>query len=256
MFNLGIGYFLEQEQRGNYLATYTQREKFPARGGITPAHSLPDFDFEAYGLVSFNALLNLYGINAELLRQHICQGELKEIVNPSSSGSLLYLTSNAGYLIKTARDYDAKFIQQKFLHEYLEHVSRMPGTLLAKLCGVYGYIPYISQHMGITADSFSLRFVIVSNIIPTNIDIHEKYDLKGSSYKRDADVAERIKTSATFKDNDFRDLHPEGLTLPKNIYDHLKEVITRDVEFLERLNIMDYSLLLSKYCFYFGSLFF
>jgi len=211
---------------------------------------LPDFDIEAYGLDTFIALMNIYGINADTLRRHICEGELKEIVNPSSSGSLIYLTSDSTYLIKTARDYDAKFIQQKFLGEYYEYVRQTPGTFLAKLFGVYGYIPYISQQRGITIDSFTLRFAIFSNLIPINIDIHEKYDLKGSSYKRDANFSERIKSSATFKDNDFRDIHPQGLKIPKHIYYHLREILTRDVEFLEKLNIMDYSLLLSKINFF------
>jgi 1-phosphatidylinositol-4-phosphate 5-kinase len=194
--------------------------------------------------------MNIYGINPDTLKRSICEGELKEIVNPSSSGSLLYLTSNSAYLIKTARDYDVKFIQQKFLQEYFQYVRQTPGTFLAKLFGVYGYIPYISKQMGITADSFTLRFAIFSNLIPTNIDIHEKYDLKGSSYKRDANFNERIKSSVTFKDNDFRELHPQGLKIPQNIFYHLKEILTRDVEFLEKLNIMDYSLLLSKNFFF------
>ena len=135
---------------------------------------------------------------------------------------------------------------KNFFNEYFQYVKQTPGTFLAKLFGVYGYIPYISQQRGITVDSFTLRFAIFSNLIPTNIDIHEKYDLKGSSYKRDANFNERIKSSATFKDNDFREIHPQGLKIPKNIFYHLKEILTRDVEFLEKLNIMDYSLLLSK----------
>ncbi len=249
---IGIGYFLDQQSKTlDQSSAYVQREKFPAIGGVTPPHSLPNFDIEAYGLDIFSALMNIYGINPDTLRKHICEGELKEIINPSSSGSLLYLTSDSTYLIKTARDYDAKFIQQKFLHEYFQYIRQTPGTFLAKLFGVYGYIPYISQQRGITVDSFTLRFAIFSNIIPTNIDIHEKYDLKGSSYKRDANFNERIKSSATFKDNDFREIHPQGLKIPKNIFYHLKETLTRDVEFLEKLNIMDYSLLLSKIYFLF-----
>ncbi|CAF1179343.1 unnamed protein product, partial [Adineta ricciae] len=242
---IGIGYFLNQQScQHSECSAYTQRQKFPAKGGITPPHAIPDFDIEAYGLDTFNSLLTLLGISADALRRHICTGALKDIVNPSSSGSLLYLTSDATYLIKTIRDYDARFIQQKFLQEYYHYIQQTPGTFLAKLLGVYGYIPYISQQHGITVDSFTLRFGIFSNIIPTNLDIHEKYDLKGSSYKRDANFSERIKASATFKDNDFREIHPDGLKIPKHIYQHLKQILTSDSEFLEKLNIMDYSLLL------------
>ena len=86
----------------------------------------------------------------------------------------------------------------------------------------------------------------MNNLIPSNVQMHEKYDLKGSSYKRDANFSERIKSSATFKDNDFREINPQGLKIPKNIFNNLKEILLRDVDFLEKLNIMDYSLLLSN----------
>ena len=190
--------------------------------------------------------MHIYGINPETLKAHICHGELKELVNPSSSGSLLYLTSDSTYLVKTVRDYDAKFIQNRFLQEYYQHVQRRPDTFLSKLFGVFGYIPYLSKQRGITVDSFTLRFAVVANFIPINLEIHEKYDLKGSSYRRDADINERLKSSTTFKDNDFRDLHAAGFKVSSQIYRHLREVLTQDVDFLERLNIMDYSLLLSK----------
>ena len=190
--------------------------------------------------------MHIYGINSHILKRDICEGELKEIANPSKSGSLLYLTSDSTFLIKTIRDYDAEFIQQKFLNEYVNYVRRTPATFITKLFGCFGYTRHLSQQKNITVNSLTLRFAIFSNFIPANIEIHEKYDLKGSSYRRDANVEEKRKSSATFKDNDFRNIHPQGFKLPKSVFYHLKQVLTRDVEFLERLNIMDYSLLLSN----------
>ena len=207
---------------------------------------MPTFDIEAYGMDLFAELMSVYQIDAQSLRTHISEGELKEIANPSNSGSLLYLTSDSTFLIKTVRDYDAKFIQQKFLVEYLKYVKNTPGTFISKLFGCYGYIPYLKQDKDITVDSFTLRFAIFSNFIPSRLEIHEKYDLKGSSYGRDANAVEKQKSTATFKDNDFREIHPKGFTLPRSVYFHLKDVLTRDVDFLQGLNIMDYSLLLSK----------
>jgi len=190
---IGIGYFLDQTSNRTHLSSeYIQREKFPAKGSnATKTHSLPDFDIEAYGLDIFRSLMDIYGIDPATLKEHICEDELKEIVNPASSGSLLYLSADSTFLIKTVRDYDAKFIQQKFLNEYLNYVKRTPGTFIAKLFGSFGYIPYISQEKGITADSFTLRFAIFSNFIPSQLEIHEKYDLKGSSYGRDANAQEK-----------------------------------------------------------------
>ena len=243
----GISHFLDRQCKGTMISTeYIQREKFPAAGTLlTPTHAMPDFDIECYGWDLFGGLMNVYGIDSETLRAHIIEGDLKEIANPASSGSLLFLTSDSTFLIKTVRDYDAKFMQQKFLTEYYNYVKLTPGTFIAKLFGCYGYIPYLPHQTSITVDSFTLRFAVFSNFIPTKLEIHEKYDLKGSSHKRDANASEKMKSSATFKDNDFREIHPQGFTLPKSVYYHLKEVLSRDVDFLEKLNIMDYSLLLS-----------
>ena len=43
----------------------------------------------------------------------------------------------------------------------------------------------------------------MNNILPSNITIHQKYDLKGSTYKRKANGEELKKTSPTYKDLDF-----------------------------------------------------
>lgn len=190
--------------------------------------------------------MNIYGIDPPILRSRVCEGELQDVENSANSGALIYLTPDSSFLIKAIRDYDARFLQQDFLSEYHNYVKNNSATFLAKLFGCFGYIPYLSEQNNITVDSFTLRFVIFSNFIPTDIEIHEKYDLKGSSYGRDATGIEKQETSVTFKDNDFREIHPQGFTLPKRVYHHLKEVLTRDVKFLANLNIIDYSLLISK----------
>ncbi|CAF0902150.1 unnamed protein product [Didymodactylos carnosus] len=253
---IGIGYYLEQNLEQNpYKRGLTgnieivERVKFPAIGDSdknTPPHTYPDFDCEAYALNDFSYLINIYGINPQILRDSIVKsGDLREIVNPAKSGSLLYITADSKFIIKTVRDYEAKFIQQKFLSEYIGYIKKQPETFITKLFGMFGYIPYIpKEKLGLSLEAFTLRFAIFSNFIPPKLQIHEKYDLKGSTFRRDADVAEKRKEHTTFKDNDFRDLHPNGLELSYSIYQHLRDVVTHDVEFLESQNIMDYSMLL------------
>ena len=118
----------------------------------------------------------------------------------------------------------------------------------------------------------------MNNLLPNSIKIHEKYDLKGSTYKRKASDKEREKSSPTFKDLDFLDryhllerfsssninlaaskkeffnnhhLHHDGddddyfggLQLESHIYDDLIDTLQRDCRVLESFEIMDYSLL-------------
>ena len=50
---------------------------------------------------------------------------------------------------------------------------------------------------------------MMNNLLPSSILYHEKFDLKGSTYKRKASSAELKKGSPTFKDLDFMEKHEE-----------------------------------------------
>lgn len=50
----------------------------------------------------------------------------------------------------------------------------------------------------------NIRFVVMNNLLPSSVKMHERYDLKGSSYKRKANERELAKTSPTLKDLDFK----------------------------------------------------
>ena len=90
----------------------------------------------------------------------------------------------------------------------------------------------------------NIRFCVMNNLLPTGIKMHEKYDLKGSTYKRKASKRERQKKSPTLKDLDFMDNHPDGIMLESETYTALTRTIERDCRVLQSFKIMDYSLLL------------
>lgn len=48
----------------------------------------------------------------------------------------------------------------------------------------------------------------MNNLLPSSIKMHQKYDLKGSTYKRKANKHEQKKASPTYKDLDFMEHHP------------------------------------------------
>lgn len=68
----------------------------------------------------------------------------------------------------------------------------------------------------------------MNNLLPSSIKLHEKYDLKGSTYKRKASKHERKKASPTFKDLDFMERHPDGIYLEADTYNALTKTIQRD----------------------------
>ena len=74
----------------------------------------------------------------------------------------------------------------------------------------------------------NIRFVVMNNILPSSIVLHEKYDLKGSTYKRKASKHEKAKATPTLKDLDFMDLHTEGVLLEPDTYSALIKTINRD----------------------------
>jgi len=83
----------------------------------------------------------------------------------------------------------------------------------------------------------------MNNLLPSYVKMHQKYDLKGSTYKRKANKYERKKESPTFKDLDFMEHHPEGIYLESETYTALIKTMQRDCRVLESFKIMDYSLL-------------
>ena len=75
----------------------------------------------------------------------------------------------------------------------------------------------------------NIRFVVMNNLLPSSIKMHEKYDLKGSTYKRKASRREQKKSSPTWKDLDFMEtMHPDGLMLEADTYNALIKTIERD----------------------------
>lgn len=68
----------------------------------------------------------------------------------------------------------------------------------------------------------------MNNLIPSNVQMHEKYDLKGSTFKRRANHGERQKESPTWKDLDFVERHPGGLILDADTFNALAKTVQRD----------------------------
>nr|XP_037871135.1 phosphatidylinositol 4-phosphate 5-kinase type-1 alpha isoform X9 [Bombyx mori] len=206
---------------------------FPHEGSNhTPAHHYSEFKFKTYAPIAFRYFRDLFGIQPDDFLMSMCSAPLRELSNPGASGSIFYLTNDDEFIIKTVQHKEGEFLQ-KLLPGYYLNLDQNPRTLLPKFFGLYCY----------QCNSKNVRLVAMNNLLPSSIKMHQKYDLKGSTYKRKASKTERQKTSPTYKDLDFMEHHNEGIFLEADTYTALIKTMQRDCRVLESFKIMDYSLL-------------
>ncbi|XP_075988263.1 phosphatidylinositol 4-phosphate 5-kinase 59B isoform X6 [Anticarsia gemmatalis] len=206
---------------------------FPHEGSNhTPAHHYSEFKFKTYAPIAFRYFRDLFGIQPDDFLMSMCSAPLRELSNPGASGSIFYLTMDDEFIIKTVQHKEGEFLQ-KLLPGYYLNLDQNPRTLLPKFFGLYCY----------QCNSKNVRLVAMNNLLPSSVKLHQKYDLKGSTYKRKANKGERQKTSPTYKDLDFIEHHTEGLFLEADTYNALIKTMQRDCRVLESFKIMDYSLL-------------
>ncbi|CAB0017053.1 unnamed protein product [Nesidiocoris tenuis] len=198
----------------------------------TPAHHYSEFTFKTYAPIAFRYFRDLFGIQPDDFLISFCSASLRELSNPGASGSIFYLTADDEFIIKTVQHKEGEFLQ-KLLPGYYMNLNQNPRTLLPKFFGLYCY----------QCNHKNIRMVAMNNLLPSIIPMHQKYDLKGSTYKRKANKSERSKKSPTYKDLDFMEHHPDGIFLEADTYTALVNTIRRDCRVLESFKIMDYSLL-------------
>ena len=158
---------------------------------------------------------------------------LSELGSPGKSGSFFYFSRDYKYIIKTIHKGEHKFLR-KSLKEYYNHVRSNPNTLLSQFYGL---------HRVKIAYGKKIYFVVMNNLFPPHRDIHRTFDLKGSTVGRDFHEEELEKNPrATLKDLNWlrRNLHLEFGPTKKEAF---IEQMEKDVKLLQRLKIMDYSLL-------------
>jgi 1-phosphatidylinositol-4-phosphate 5-kinase len=159
---------------------------------------------------------------------------LSELGSPGKSGSFFYFSRDYKYIIKTIHHSEHKFLR-KILKDYYQHVTDNPNTLLSQFYGLHRVkMPYGKK----------IHFVVMNNLFPPHRDIHQTFDLKGSTIGRDnKEDDEGTNARATLKDLNWlrRQKHIELGVQKKQLF---LEQLRQDVRLLQKLGIMDYSLLI------------
>ncbi|UJR15371.1 hypothetical protein I4U23_002319 [Adineta vaga] len=198
----------------------------------TPPHRFNDFTMRTYAPVAFRHFREKFNIKPADYLSSINR-PFRELKNPGASGSLFYLTADDEFIIKTVQKKEAEFLKS-LLPGYYLNIIQNQRTLLPKFFGLYCY----------QGENKNIRITVMNNLIPSHVAMHEKYDLKGSTYKRRANSVERQKESPTWKDLDFMERHPKGLILDPETFNALEKTVERDCRVLASFHIMDYSFLI------------
>ncbi|PIN08105.1 Phosphatidylinositol-4-phosphate 5-kinase [Handroanthus impetiginosus] len=183
------------------------RMYFPRKGSkLTPPHNSIDFYWKDY-----------------------CPMVFRELSSPGKSGSIFFLSHDDRFVIKTLKKFELKVLL-KMLPDYHNHVQAHDNTLITKFFGAHR----IELRRG-----KKVRFIVMGNMFCTELRIHRRYDLKGSTHGRVTNK-DKIDDSTTLKDLDLTyEFHMDRL-----LHESLFRQLSLDCSFLESQQIIDYSLLL------------
>jgi len=220
---------------------------FPEKGAgppyYTPAHKLGEFSFKDYSPRVFrNIRKELSGVSEIQYVKMIADNQkFLEFVSNSRSGAFFFFSHNGRFMIKTISKAECQFLRDN-MKEYYDHLMANKRSMIAKVYGLHR----------VKISGVSLKFVVMESIFYSSVPkyVHLIFDLKGSrgqtrrATAKDFNRAPTKKfTSTVLKDNDFVDREIAVKIGSKNAK-QVTEILKADVEFLERLKVVDYSLLL------------
>ena len=146
------------------------------------------FDYAPY---AFHEIRNLFGINTEdylksigpeNMLSNLMKGNLTtltELVSCGKSGSFFYYSADGRFTLKTIHRAEFHFLMG-ILKNYYEYIIANPQTLIVKFFGLhkirFKFIKKLKWK--------KIYIIIMSNFFHTSKEIHERYDIKGSTYKR------------------------------------------------------------------------
>lgn len=193
------------------------------------------FDFYEYYPEYFYSIRDSLGISNDFLMQSFIDKKnfrffVGSFANDGGrSESLFFTTSNKCFVIKTLSNSDMKYFKRIAYH-YAKRVVLNPQSLLVRILGVYKLN--------------GKYFCIMENVVPDKKK-SVVYDMKGSKANR------KVETGRTFYGKTLKDVnfYENNETICLNDEERAKVLheLNEDIAFLDKLELMDYSLLIVKY---------
>jgi 1-phosphatidylinositol-5-phosphate 4-kinase len=189
------------------------------------------FKFKEYCPRVFQDLRKRFAVDDADFMASLIEQPPRSMENPGRSGAKLFVTFDRRLVIKSITSEEVALVHQ-VLQPYHAHAVTMEGkTLLPHYLGMYR----------LTVNNTETYWIVMRNVLSSSVTVHQKFDLKGSTVDRAASHKEKAKETPTLKDNDFMGTG-ERIVIGENRVTFITR-LSNDVQFLQSLNIMDYSLL-------------
>lgn len=200
-------------------------------------------DITYYRIYEFGKLFEANNLTMKILEASLSPELNRDQVfnvgeGAGKSGSIFFFSHDGKFIIKSMKGNELKVFLD-CLPNYISHLKKYPDSLLAKIFGVF---TVKKKGMG------EIHLVLMENTL--QFEDKKKlqciFDLKGSTFQRV--TKGKIKPGTIRKDLDFIDLktrHKDMLTLSKVHRRDLMTSLLRDTNFLQRFNLIDYSLLIA-----------
>lgn len=192
------------------------------------------FKFKDYSPDIFRQIRRRFCIDSADYMVTLC-GDFNfiEFMSNSKSGQFFFYSHDGRFMIKTQTKDESKFLR-RILPHYYKFVMENPNTLITRFYGMHRVKMHHLRR--------KMHFIIMASVFDTPLEIHGRFDLKGSKIGRRASVKER-NSNGVLKDMDLLD---SGFRLQMGAERRamLLVQVRKDVEFLRRMKIMDYSMLI------------
>uniref|UniRef100_A0AAQ4R4R0 Phosphatidylinositol 5-phosphate 4-kinase type-2 gamma n=1 Tax=Gasterosteus aculeatus aculeatus TaxID=481459 RepID=A0AAQ4R4R0_GASAC len=203
------------------------------------------FKFKDYCPQVFRNLREHFGIEDQDYQVSLARSP--PIKDEEGQGGKLLLASYDRTLVVKEISSEEVEEMHHILSEYHQHIVTCHGsTLLPQFLAMYR----------VTVESEDTYLVVMRNMFSCRLHVHRKYDLKGSLLSREASFKEKVRSNycngcptssvkelPTYKDVDFRN-NMQKVYVSDEEKEKIVDRLNRDIEFLVRMRIMDYSLLL------------
>ncbi|KAL7674365.1 hypothetical protein ACOME3_000646 [Neoechinorhynchus agilis] len=187
------------------------------------------YKFKIYCPLVFRAFRRIFGVTERQWQISFTSGQL----TPFKNQEKMWLSADKKFYVRSITSEDVANLHSLLADTHKHYIETSGNTLLPKFLGLFR----------LSVDDKSSYLLVLKSIFSSRLPIHEIYDIKGSTVDRFANSRERLREPPEYKDNDFVNAG-RCLYIGETAKQNLLETLKRDTEFLARLNIMDYSLVI------------